>query len=149
MSFTVQDYLNKKRQENPQKYAGYLDFTLYQKLRDEGESVPSWDLYNDAQTSQNKQQKYYERKQSPDFMNGLFDWTDWGIDEGSAGWVKSAYNNSVTGMTYQLYNGESKFDLSAYDPGIVEDVLSGVLSFMMPLDMLTMAVGGALGKGIK
>jgi len=146
--FTVQDYLNKKRQENPQKYGAYRDVTLYEKLRNEGESVPSWDYYDSNQSQKNKQQKYYERKQNPDFVNGLFDWTDWGIDEGSAGWVKSAYNNSITGMSYQLYNGESKFDLSAYNPGIVEDVLSGVLSFMMPLDMLTMAVGGALGKGV-
>ena len=27
--FTVQDYLNKKRQENPQKYGAYRDVTLY------------------------------------------------------------------------------------------------------------------------
>ena len=106
--FTVQDYLNKKRQENPQKYGAYRDVTLYEKLRNEGESVPSWDYYDSNQSQKNKQQKYYERKQNPDFVNGLFDWTDWGIDEGSAGWVKSAYNNSITGMSYQLYNGESK-----------------------------------------
>ena len=148
MSFTVRDYLRKKRAENPQQYGSYRDTELYQKLKSENDAtLPQWGMFNSSQESRKEERKYYERKHSPDFVNGLFDWTDWGIDEGSSNWVKSAYNNSITGLAYQLYNGESKFDLSAYNPGIVEDVLSGVLSFMMPMDFAAMWVGGnVIGK---
>ena len=87
-------------------------------------------------------------KQSPGFLNSLFDWTDYGINQTSWNFVKSAYNNSITGLAYQLHNGEERFDLEDYNPGIIEDVGSMILSFAMPLDFASMFVGGYLGKAL-
>ncbi len=57
------------------------------------------------------------------------------------------YNNSITGLAYQYYNGEQRFNLDRYNPGMAEDIFSAVLSFSMPFDALTMWAGGAIGKG--
>ena len=95
-----------------------------------------------------KSVKAKTNKQSPGFLNSLFDWTDYGINETSWNFAKSAYNNSITGLAYQLHNGEAKYDLGEYNPGIIEDVASMVLSFAMPLDFASMFVGRYLGKAI-
>ena len=136
---TVYDYLNKLREENPQ-YKHLSNRSLYKQLEGKDENLPNWE--STSKTGRKSS------KQDPDFMNGLFDWTDYGINETSAGFVKSAYNNSITGLAYQLHNGEARFDLSEYDPGIVEDVFSAVLSFSMPLDFASMFVGGFLGRSL-
>ena len=136
---TVYDYLSQLREENPQ-YKHLSNRSLYKKLEGQDPNLPSWET-----TSKTGKKP---SKQDPDFMNGLFDWTDYGINETSAGFVKSAYNNSITGLAYQLHNGEARFDLSEYDPGIVEDVFSAVLSFSMPLDFASMFVGGFAGRAL-
>ena len=146
--FTVHDYLRKKRTENPE-YAQYSNMSLYQKLRDEGDAVPEWESANTYRDNKSKRKRAYEQKQNPDFVNSLYDWTDWTIDENSWDWVKSAYNNSMTGLAYQLYNKQQRFALDEnYNPGIVEDVGRAVLSFLMPLDMATFAFGGWAAKGV-
>ena len=142
--FTIHDYLNKVKSENPQ-YSHYTKEMLYDELKSKGEEVPTWQGYEDRKTSWEKEKKAYQQRQNPDFVNQLYDWTDWGIDENSWRWAKAAYNNSITGLSYQLYNGEQRFDLENYNPGIGEDILSAVASFMMPADMLAMAGGGFLG----
>ncbi len=86
---TVQEYLNKKKSENID-YAGYPLGLLYSKLKNDNdpnlqalEDFQSWD-----KPSRTKRSKY-KIKTNPDFVNSLFDWTDWGIDENSADWAKS------------------------------------------------------------
>jgi len=85
---------------------------------------------------------------SPQFLNSFQTWFDYGIDEGSYGWMKSAYNNSLTGLTEQLVTGKQRYSLEDYDPNILEDIGSMALSFLMPLDMLAMSVGGGIAKGV-
>jgi len=64
--------------------------------------------------------------------------------------IKSGYNKSLQGMAQQIATGEKRFDLSGYDPGVMEDLASEVMSFVMPADFaLTLATGGigaAIGK---
>ena len=143
---TVIDYLKSKKEQDPSlAYMGYSG--IYNKLKQEGDpNLPEWDLKPSGQTYRNP----YQTKIEPGFVNSLFDWTDWGIDEGSSKWAKSAYNNSITGLAYNYYNGHERFDLDGYDPGIAEDIFSAVLSFMMPLDLLAMRVGGkVIGRGMQ
>ena len=144
---TVAEYLEIKRQKNPE-LANFSTFDLYNKLKTEQD--PELTALSTIKPSDTKRkgQTSYQRKTDPSFVNSLFDWTDWGINEGSSEWAKSAYNNSITGLSYQLYNGEQKFNLDGYNPGMTEDIFSAVLSFMMPLDFASMFVGGAIGKGL-
>jgi len=136
---TVYEYLDKKREENP-RYRQFSDTSLYEILKKQDPNIPKMQSVSNTGTKTNQQ--------DPGFMNSLFDWTDYGINETSANFAKSAYNNSITGLAYQLHNGEARFDLNDYNPGIVEDIFSAVLSFAMPLDMASMFVGGAAGKGL-
>ncbi len=146
---TISEYLHKKRQDNPD-FATLSDLSLYKKLKIEEDpnlsqletGIPTKPL------TKPRGQKSYERKVNPDTVNALFDWADLGINENSAEWAKSAYNNSITGLAYQMYNGEQRFNLDGYNPGMVSDIFSSVLSFMMPMDFATMFVGGAIGKGM-
>lgn len=144
---TVNEYLEKLRQENPQ-LRSITDFDLYRTLKDQDENMPSWESVDASLSKAKRTKNKHELKQNPDFLNSFFDWTDWGINESSANWAKSAYNNSITGLAYQLHNGEEKFDLDNYDPGIVEDIFSAVLSFSMPFDIASMFVGGLGGKAL-
>ena len=70
---------------------------------------------------------------------------------GSALWnyipdfIKSGYNDSITGMSQQLATGEAPFDLESYNPGVLGDIGAGVISFFMPADIVTFAAGGGIG----
>jgi len=148
---TVYEYLARKREENPD-FTTLSDRSLYTKLQKENDpNLPKMSLnVSGTQSSQptSRGQKYYERKVNPDMVNSLFDWTDWGINDESSEWAKSAYNNSITGLAYQMYNGEQRFNLDGYNPGMIADIGSAVLSFSMPLDFASMFVGGIAGKGL-
>lgn len=58
---------------------------------------------------------------------------------------KSAYNQSITGLAEEMSTGKKRFDLSNYQPGIVEDIGAGLLSFLMPADLVTTVAGGGIG----
>ena len=61
-------------------------------------------------------------------------------------WVKQGYNQSIEGMAQQVIKGEPVFTIDqTYDPNMLEDVASTVLSFFTPTDIATMALGGGLG----
>jgi len=85
---------------------------------------------------------------SANAMNGLASTFDYFIDEESSDWMKLSYNKSLTGLTEQLFSGDERYNLDDYNPGIVADVASTALSFMMPLDLLTFWAGGQLAKPI-
>ena len=65
---------------------------------------------------------------------------DWMYD-----WMKAGYNNSIQGLAHTIMTGEEKFDLSGYDPGLLEDVGATILSFLQPVDIATMFAGGGIG----
>ncbi len=146
---TITEYLQKKRQDNPD-FSTLSDFSLYNKLRAEDDpNLPNLQAGGTQRTTiKPRGQKAYERKVNPDTVNAFFDWTDLGINDDSSEWAKAAYNNSITGLAYQMYNGEQRFNLEGYNPGMVSDIFSSVLSFMMPMDFATMFVGGVIGKGM-
>ena len=63
-------------------------------------------------------------------------------------WWKKGYNDSITGMADELMTGKKRFDLSGYEPGVVEDIASFAASmFASPADLgLTIASGGVGAK---
>ena len=83
---------------------------------------------------------------SPNFMNSFQSWFDLGIDENSADFFKAGYNNSLTGLAEQLVTGKARYDLNDYDPNILEDIGSMITSFVMPLDLLALGTGAAVGS---
>lgn len=60
--------------------------------------------------------------------------------------VKNAYNRSLTGMAHQIATGKQPFDLTGYEPGVIEDLAAEIISFVMPLDQLSLVVGGGIGS---
>ena len=143
---TIQDYLAKKRQEQPY-YQRYSDVTLYNILKGSDKSLPSWQALDNIATQAEQSKKFYEKTHNPSFVNSLYDWTDYGIDDMDYNWVKRAYNESITGLSYQLVNGNQRFAIDdKWEPGVLEDIGSAVLGFMMPLDLASMWVGGWAGK---
>ena len=81
---------------------------------------------------------------SPTFMNGFQSWFDYAIDENSADFWKAGYNNSLTGLTEQLVTGKQRYNLDDYDPNILEDIGSMIVSFVMPLDLLALGTGAGV-----
>lgn len=57
---------------------------------------------------------------------------------------KSAFNQSLTGMGIQIATGKPTFNLSNYEPNTMESIASTVVSFFMPLDLLTILLGGGI-----
>ncbi len=66
-------------------------------------------------------------------------------------WVKEGYNNSLEGLSYELFTGKKKFDLSQYDTenkGILGDITASLVAFLTPTDIATIGIGGGIGGGI-
>ena len=59
--------------------------------------------------------------------------------------IKKGYNDSITGMAQQLATGEAPFDLEDYNPGVLGDIGSAIVSFFMPADVALFAAGGGIG----
>ena len=59
--------------------------------------------------------------------------------------IKSAYNESITGLADEVMSGKKRFDLSGYDSNVLEDVAAQIFSFVMPLDFATLGVGAKVG----
>ena len=59
--------------------------------------------------------------------------------------IKKGYNDSITGMAHQLATGEAPFDLEDYNPGVLGDIGSAIVSFFMPADVALFAAGGGIG----
>jgi hypothetical protein len=60
-------------------------------------------------------------------------------------WVKAGYNQSITGLAEQVATGDARFDLSDYEPGMLGDIGATVISFLQPLDIVTMIGTGGVG----
>ena len=43
-------------------------------------------------------------------------------------WVKAGYNQSITGLTERIATGNEKFDLKNYNPSLLEDIGSTLIS---------------------
>ena len=63
-------------------------------------------------------------------------------------WLKHGYANSLQGVTEKYMTGELPFELEDEweDLNIPEQALSMIASFTMPMDLMTMLGGGAIGR---
>ena len=63
--------------------------------------------------------------------------------------IKKGYNESIQGIASQLMTGNQRFDLSGYEPGILEDIGSGIASmFASPADLAVGVFGGGVGGAV-
>jgi len=141
----VRSAIDELRSRNPAT-AGKSDERLYRYLKKSNPSLV-WSEVDSAVESKGQQRQV---DTSPSFLNSFQTWFDYGIDENSADWMKSAYTNSLTGLTEKLVTGKERYDLKqgepgGYNPNIFEDIFSMALSFLMPLDFMAMAAGGGAG----
>ena len=84
-------------------------------------------------------QQYQEMKS---FESNVFGWLP--------DFVKQGYNDSITGMARELAIGKKPFELENYNPGILSDIGSSMVSLFMPADLILMAgTGGAAGIAVK
>ena len=73
----------------------------------------------------------------------------YGIDDDSWEWAKHAYANSLSGTLDAWKNGKLGYDMVDYEElDIPEKILSGVASFLMPLDIATLWGGGLATRGV-
>ena len=72
----IKSLVERAKEKYPGHYTGLDDEGIYQTIR-----------------------KRYPNEEWPDL-------SPYGIDENSYGWMKSAYNNSLTGLTEQLVTGK-------------------------------------------
>jgi hypothetical protein len=88
-----------------------------------------------------------QEETSSGFVNFLWEFADYGVDENSSDWWKASYNKSLTSLSENLIKGGPKYELSEeYNPGYLSDITSTVMGFLYPVDLITMAFGGFLGK---
>ena len=146
MSEELQNYLNNIRNEN-EYYQGYDNYSLYEELYGD-KNMPSWDFMDSKIKNKGNLQSKIDKETSPKFIDSLLEMSDYGlINEDSWEFMKKAYNDSATGLAYQLATGKAKFSIDPeWEANIGEDVLSAVASFLMPLDFASMFVGGWIGK---
>ena len=84
---------------------------------------------------------------APRTMNALYDMLDGPITEESAAVWRKAYVESMTGKLDELYHGKARYDISDYESTILNDIVSGIASFIMPIDALTFWGGGKFVGG--
>ena len=86
------------------------------------------------------QPQQYQQMKS--FESNVFGWLP--------DFVKQGYNDSITGMARELAIGKKPFELENYNPGILSDIGSSMVSLFMPADLILMAgTGGAAGIAVK
>ena len=64
--------------------------------------------------------------------------------------IKEGYNRSLTGQADELLSGKKRFDMSDWEPGVLEDIASAAVQLMMPTDWALLGpagkIGGTVGK---
>ena len=103
---------------------------------------PSLSQYDDERLFTAIVKKYPEYKDS---LDNPFEFDSSDMLQSLPNFVKKAYNNSITGMAEEMSTGQKRFDLSGYQPGVLEDIGAGLLSFAMPVDLATTLAGGGIG----
>ena len=136
------EYLSKARQEGPDYYKYLSDEALYYRLENEGKPIPTQAVWEE-QSFKDLQSK--TSKSSANDLGFFASMADWLVTDDSYDWMKAAYNRSLTGATENLLSGEARYDVDETDFTILEDIGATMLSFLMPLDIITMGMGGFIG----
>ena len=85
---------------------------------------------------------------TPELIKERYNTSAYGAPPGSRlpNWVKQGYNQSLQGAAQAVVRGEKVFDVDEdYDPNILEDIAATIVSFVQPLDVATLALGGGFG----
>ena len=130
--------IQQERQRVPSRYKDWSDERIYHLLNARN-LIPNnakWDEATETPES---------KISTPDDLSFIGAISDWGINEESYDWMKAAYNRSLAGTTEQLVYGESRYDVDEADFTILQDIGASIVSFFMPLDIMTMGVGGKIG----
>ena len=130
--------IQQERQRVPSRYKDWSDERIY-RLLNARNLIPNNAKWGEAtETPESK-------ISSPDDLSFIGALSDWGINEESYDWMKASYNRSLAGTTEQLVYGKSRYDVDDSDFTILQDIGASILSFFMPLDILTMGIGGKIG----
>ena len=140
ISQQTKNYLQKARQEGPEYYRYMPDDVLYWELDKKGEAIPTGAIWQEE--AYQMPQQTQKKTEDLGFFANL---ADWWIDDNSYDFMKAAYNRSLTGTAEKLLTGESRYDVDESDFSILQDIGASVVSFLMPLDILTMGAGGFVG----
>ena len=140
ISQETKNYLQKARQEGPEYYRYMPDDVLYWELDKKGEAIPTGAIWKEE--AYQMPQQTQKKTEDLGFFANL---ADWWIDDNSYDFMKAAYNRSLTGTAEKLLTGESRYDVDESDFSILQDIGASVVSFLMPLDLLTMGAGGFIG----
>ena len=81
-------------------------------------------------------------------LSTLESWADLWINEDSPDWMKASYTRSLTGLTEKMITGTARYNVDATDFTVLEDIGASLMSFFMPLDIITMKVGTVAGKAV-
>ena len=144
-SYTFDEYVDYIKNKYPNQVGnlGPQGVYLYGKNKENTPNVEPMRLPVGVPSSTSVPQPSSEIKTDPEYFGSL---ADYWIDSDSPDWMKSAYVNSLTGLSEEVLNGKPRYDLKNYDPYLIEEVGAGLLSFLFPLDLLAFGVGGKIGS---
>ena len=146
--------------ENTNIYSYYTDLldNAVANQDDYADSIPTLQYYTDRLNQPNeapdRDYSYYEadakEQATADVQESRENPELYGFIPGEwlPDWVKSGYNSSIEGLSYQIATGREFYDLSGYEetnPGVLEDIGSTIMSFLTPTDIAAMIFGGGIG----
>ena len=146
--------------ENTNIYSYYTDLldNAVANQDDYADSIPTLQYYTDRLNQPNeapdRDYSYYEadakEQATADVQESRENPELYGFIPGEwlPDWVKSGYNGSIEGLSYQIATGKEFYDLSGYEesnPGVLEDIGSTIVSFLTPTDIAAMIFGGGIG----
>ena len=116
--FTKQSILDKYRASNPNSNIG--DDRLFYNIM---KSNPSLKNYIED----------YDDEISKSYVNFL------------PNFIKEGYNRSLTGTADELLSGKKRFDMSEYNPGVIEDIAASAASLLVPTDGFGIGTAAKIG----
>ena len=144
---------NKYPEYNPHLLSDEAVYNLGKRLEPEtsvehfrNKTLPTRQQYTTFPSQNDYRKADISPKAFQDHEDGLNRVLQYGIDEESAAWKKSAVNNSTAGLAYQLYNGKPVYDLDDYNPGLMEEFGSFMLSMVFPTDLALLGAGSKVGQ---
>ena len=141
-----------RNQDSSYKY--FDDVGLYNRLR-RLKKVPKRYLVSEIDSAYKfdevaKQLKQDEAIKSMGYFAKGLDWAGDIVDALDWKILKTGWERSLTGGIYEALTGQRKFKMDELlpekDPGVIEDILASASAFIMPLDFLTLGVGGKIGS---
>jgi hypothetical protein len=140
------EYLESVRNApNSPAHYKYMSDQLLESTLARGGALPDEYNYN---LSQNKSESDTSHLDGKNDLTALERWADLWVSEDSPDWMKASYNRSLTGLTEKMIKGTARYNVDETDFTILEDIGASLMSFFMPLDIITMKVGTVAGKAL-